>query len=90
MNNGHKKGCAPEVFANLKETKSLEAIYQVHKNLRPDGAINNVEEEYIANTNPTEQCQGHPIKLSVSTDSKKYTVEIPTNKHSRTYDTSPR
>jgi competence protein ComEC len=87
MNNGHKKGCAPEVFANLKETKSLEAIYQVHKNLRPDGAINNVDEEYIANTQPTDQCEGHPIKLSVSSDSKKYTVEIPTNDHSRTYDT---
>jgi competence protein ComEC len=88
INNGHKKGCAPDVFANLKETKSIEAIYQVHKNLRPDGSINNVDDEYIANTHPTEQCEGHPIKLSVTGDGKKYTVQIPSNKHSRTFDTT--
>ncbi len=88
MNNGHTKGCLPDVFANLKETKSIEAIYQVHKNLRPDGSINNVPDEYIANSHPADQCEGHHIKLTVTRDSKQYTVEIPTNKHTRTYDTT--
>ena len=88
MNNGHMKGCLPDVFANLKETKSIEAIYQVHKNLRPDGSVNNVDEEYIANSHPADQCEGHHIKLSVTPDSKQYTVKIPTNKHSRTYETT--
>jgi len=49
MNNGHEKGCLPEVFADLKATPSIEAIYQVHKNLRADGAVNNVADELIAN-----------------------------------------
>ncbi|MCA9270050.1 MAG: MBL fold metallo-hydrolase, partial [Planctomycetales bacterium] len=41
MNNGHTKGCNEEVFTNLQATDSVKAIYQVHKNLRPDGATNN-------------------------------------------------
>ena len=85
MNNGTTKGCLPEVFANLKETKSLEALYQVHKNLRPDGATSNAPDEYIANKE--EQCKGHYIKLSVAPDGKTYTVSIPANKHERTYNT---
>lgn len=85
MNNGTTKGCLPEVFANLKETKSLEALYQVHKNLRPDGATSNVPDEYIANKE--EQCKAHYIKLSVAPDAKTYTVSIPANKHERTYKT---
>ena len=85
MNNGTKKGCLPEVFANLKETKSIEAVYQIHKNLREDGATNNVAAEYIANQE--EQCKGNYIKLSVAPDAKSYTVSIPANKHERTYPT---
>src|SRR4029078_10409229 len=63
MNNGTTKGCLPEVFATLKDTKSLEAVYQLHKNLRPDGATNNVPDEYIANQE--KECQGNYVKLSV-------------------------
>ncbi|MBC7852397.1 MAG: MBL fold metallo-hydrolase [Pirellulaceae bacterium] len=85
MNNGTTKGCLPEVFANLKETKSMEGLYQVHKNLRPDGATSNVPDEYIANKE--EQCKAHYIKLSVAPDAKTYTVSIPANKHERTYNT---
>lgn len=85
MNNGTTKGCAPEVFANLKDTKSLQAIYQVHKNLRPDGETNNVEGDYIANKE--KDCQGNHIRLSVAPDTKTYTVAIPANKHEKTYET---
>lgn len=85
MNNGTEKGCLPEVFANLKETKSLDAIYQVHKNLRPDGATNNVADEYIANKE--RNCQGNYIKLSVAPDGRSYTVSIPANGHERRYNT---
>jgi beta-lactamase superfamily II metal-dependent hydrolase len=84
MNNGTEKGCLPEVFANLKETKSLEAIYQAHKNLRPDGATNNVADEYIANKE--RECKGNHIKLSVAPDGTSYTVSIPANKHERTFE----
>jgi beta-lactamase superfamily II metal-dependent hydrolase len=85
MNNGTTKGCLPEVFANLKDTPSLEAVYQVHKNLRADGATNNVPDEYIANRD--EKCQANYIKLSVAPDAKTYTVSIPANKHERTFET---
>jgi len=85
MNNGVTKGCQPEVFATLQDTKSLEAVYQSHKNLRPDGATNNVPDEYIANKE--KDCQGNFIKLSVAADAKSYTVSIPANGHNRTYRT---
>lgn len=85
MNNGVTKGCMPEVFANLKETKSIAAIYQVHKNLRPDGATNNVPDEYIANTQ--ERCEGNHIQLSVAADGKSYVVKIPANEHVREFKT---
>ena len=88
MNNGVEKGCLPEVFANLKETKSLQAIYQVHKNLRPDGATNNVPDEYIANHE--RECNGHYIKLSVDPSGSSYTVSIPAHGHERTFRTKGR
>jgi len=85
MNNGVTKGCLPEVAANLKDTKSIEAVYQLHKNLRPDGATGNVADEFIANAE--KECQGNYVKLSVATDGKSYTVGIPANKHERKFQT---
>ena len=85
MNNGHHKGCLPEVFGNLKATKSIEAIYQVHKNLRPDGSVNNVPDEYIANNATAKDCKGDFIKLSVAADSKSYTVSVPSKRHRKRY-----
>lgn len=85
MNNGTTKGCLPEVAANLKETRSIEAVYQLHKNLRPDGATGNVADEHIANQ--TKECQGNYVKLAVAADGKSYTVGIPANKHERKFQT---
>jgi competence protein ComEC len=85
MNNGKRKGCAPEVFQNLKETPSIQAIYQLHKNTRPDGEINNTADELIANREPN--ATGNFIKLSVAPDAKSYTVSIPAHQHSRTFET---
>jgi hypothetical protein len=85
MNNGPTKGCLPEVFATLTETKSLQGIYQLHKNLRPDGSVNNVPDEFIANTE--KECQGNLVKLSIAADGKSYTVSIPAKGHERTFET---
>jgi competence protein ComEC len=85
MNNGKTKGCMPEVFQNLKATESLAAIYQLHKNTRPDGATNNVADDFIANRKP--DGTGNFIKLSVAPDAKSYTVSIPAHNHSRTFET---
>ncbi|NJM54972.1 MAG: MBL fold metallo-hydrolase [Verrucomicrobiae bacterium] len=85
MNNGPKKGCMPEVFATLKSIPSVRAMYQVHKNVRPDGAANNAEDAHIANV--PEQCEGHYVKLSVAADGRSYTVSIPANGHAKTFQT---
>ena len=85
MNNGVTKGCQPETFATLKATRSIEAIYQMHKNLRRDGSVNNTDDAYIANLK--EDCDGHYIKLSVDPEGKTYTISIPASGHKRTYQT---
>ena len=77
MNNGDVKGCLPEVYANLSSTESIQQIYQMHKNLRPDGSVNNVADTFIANCEPSGQCAGHYIHLSVAADSQSYRVSIP-------------
>lgn len=87
MNNGHMKGCLPEVFENLTATKSIQAIYQVHKNLRPDGETSNTAAELIANSQEPADCPGHFIKLSVAPDGKSYTLAIPAHGHSREFNT---
>jgi competence protein ComEC len=84
MNNGSTKGCMPEVFATLQEQKSLEAIYQMHKNLRPDGETNNVADEYIANIE--KDCAGNVIRLTVSPEAASYTVRLPHSGHERTFE----
>ncbi len=87
MNNGDRKGCLPEVFANLKSTDSIEAIFQVHKNLRPDGSVNNVEDQFIANHLSSDECKGHHIHLSVDADSLSYSVELPSRGTSQVFET---
>lgn len=84
MNNGVTKGCGPETFATLKETSSVKAIYQSHKNLRDDGT-SNTPDEYIANLE--KECKANYIKLSVDPVGKSYTVSIPANGHEKTYQT---
>lgn len=84
VNNGVTKGNMPLMFAALQETKSIEAVYQLHKTDRPDGTSHNVPDEYIANHE--KDCQGAFVKLSVAADGKSYTVSVPSTKHSRTFE----
>ncbi len=84
MNNGVTKGCQPETFQALKNCSSIQAIYQGHKNLRPDGSANNAPDEFIANLE--KECQGNYIKLSVDPDGRTYTVSIPAKGHERRYE----
>jgi competence protein ComEC len=83
MNNGATKGCEPEAFATLKSTDTIQAIWQLHKNLRPDGNVNNTSDEYIANLE--RNCAGHYIKLSIAPGATSYTVSIPATKIEKTY-----
>ena len=86
MNNGHTKGCQPNTFATLASVKSIQAMYQVHKNLRKDEE-NNTKAEYIANKTHRDNCAGHYVKLSVSPDGDSYTISIPAHGHSQTFQT---
>lgn len=83
VNNGVTKGNMPLMFAALQETKSIEAVYQLHKTIRPNGASNNVPDEFIANHEA--ECQGAFVKLSVAADGRSYTVSVPSTKHQKTY-----
>lgn len=84
IGDGPRKGAEPVTLATLKSTKQIEAIYQLHRNLRlPDQ--DNAMAGYIANEE--EACQGDFIKLSVAPDSKSYTVSIPARQISRRYHT---
>ena len=84
MNNGVTKGTGKETIAAVKSTPSIQASYQVHKNLRPD-IENNTADEFIANLE--RNCAANHIKLSVAPDTKSYTVRIPASGHERKYQT---
>jgi beta-lactamase superfamily II metal-dependent hydrolase len=71
INNGPRKGCDPVVVARLRHTPGLEAVYQVHRNVRTE-AHENAAPEFIAN--PDENCRAEPITLSVAPDAKSYTI----------------
>ena len=64
MSNGTTKGCEPETFATLKSTPSIQAIFQIHKNLRKDGDVNNTSDDHIANLE--KDCLGNDIEMSVA------------------------
>lgn len=82
FNNGVTKGCEPDVFAALQSEPSVEAVYQLHRNLRPDSQ-HNVADEYIANLE--QECQANFIKLAVDPAAGRYTVSIPARGHERTF-----
>lgn len=84
MNNGVTKGCGPATFAALKATSSIQAMYQVHKNLRAD-VENNTDDVHIANLE--KDCEGHPIHLSVDSDGGAYVVALPGSGHQRRFET---
>jgi competence protein ComEC len=84
MNNGPRKGTGATTIATLKSSPGLQAMYQVHQNVRAD-AENNTADEFIANLG--ENCAANFIKLSVAPDGKTYTFSIPATGHTRTFQT---
>ena len=76
-----------QAVTTLTGTKSMQAMYQVHRNLRKDGDKNNTGEKYIANLTPRDGCKALTLKMSVAADGKSYTLENPRNGHKRTFKT---
>jgi len=84
INNGPRKGCDPVVVARLRHSPSIQAVYQLHRNVRAD-ARENSPEEFIANVD--EKCSAEPIIVSVSADGKSYTVQAGSKTKLRSYQT---
>ncbi len=84
--NGPIKGGSPETLHTLSNVKSLEAWYQLHRNLKLGPNIQTPAER-IANTEDTEHCHGTFIKASVAPDGESYTVQIGPNGKPRRFET---
>ena len=87
MNNGPTKGTARETLATLKGTPSIQAMYQLHKNVREDKE-NNTADRYIANLE--KDCAANFIKLSVNASGTTFTMSIPATGHTQTFQTRPK
>ena len=83
MNNGPRKGGAPEAFETISKSPGLEDIWQVHRSLETDDA-HNTNKKMIANFEETDDCKGHWIKASVAEDGS-YTITNGRNNFSKTY-----
>ncbi|MFO1485259.1 MAG: MBL fold metallo-hydrolase [Verrucomicrobiaceae bacterium] len=87
MNNGPKKGTSKSAMDALKSTPTIQAMYQVHENVRDDKE-NTADMTMIANHGDlAEGCAAHHIHCSVSADALSYTVEVPSTGHRRTFKT---
>ena len=72
-----------EAFTTLKSSSSIVAMYQLHKNVRPDESQFNTSDDLIANVD--EKCEGNYLKLSVDSLAKSYTITIPAKNGARSY-----
>jgi beta-lactamase superfamily II metal-dependent hydrolase len=87
VNNGPRKGGEPGSFGVLKATSSIQAIYQVHRNVRVGPELNTAPER---TANADEACAGNFIKMSVDPTGKTYSVSVPSTGHEQTYETRKR
>ncbi|MGQ0636749.1 MAG: ComEC/Rec2 family competence protein [Planctomycetaceae bacterium] len=75
MCNGPTKGGHPKTQETLRQVKSLEAAFQLHRSTAL-AADQQTPAKFIANDDPTANCKGEFIKASVAPDGKSYTVKI--------------
>jgi competence protein ComEC len=86
MCNGPEKGCAARTWDTLRACDTLQAVYQLHRNVKL-GEKDQTPAELIANTESTATCKGRFVKASVAADGKSYTVAIEGREPVRTYTT---
>ena len=83
MNNGPRKGGAPETFKRLRALKSLEALYALHKN-QDTSAEENADPTLTANVDPA---GGQFVHVHVDPDGKHFSVRIGVDGKTRTFET---
>jgi competence protein ComEC len=84
VNNGPRKGIAtPALYDRIAKAPGVEGIWQGHLALTNDKE-HNTSEDMIANLEPTEQCQGHWLKVAVQSNGK-FTVTNGRNQFSKAY-----
>jgi competence protein ComEC len=81
MNNGAKKGGAPQAWQTIRQSPGLEDLWQLH--FAVAGAKeNNSPDSFIANLDPT--CEGKHIKLSAQPDGS-FSVSNSRNRYEKSY-----
>jgi competence protein ComEC len=88
MNNGAHKAGYPEVVQRLRDVKSIEAIYQMHRNVTSPDA-ENAPPDFIANLGEEQGCAGNTITVEVAGDAKAYQVRNDRTGSARTYHVPP-
>jgi beta-lactamase superfamily II metal-dependent hydrolase len=83
MNNGPRKGGPASVFEVLRKSPGIEDIWQGHLALGIPKEVN-TEEKMIANLDPTAECKGNLLMVSVE-PSGKYTLTNLRNGYSKSY-----
>ena len=63
------------VLRTLRECKSLQALYQLHRNIKLDPKLQ-AATDFIANGGETEGCEGIWIRARVAPGGGSYTVQI--------------
>ena len=84
--NGPTKGADLETIKTLKRVKSLQAMYQLHRNVRL-AEKDQAPVEQIANLTETANCKGTWIKASVAKDGQSYTIQIGPDSKRRKFET---
>jgi len=84
VNNGPRKGLTtPAIYERITKIPGIEGIWQGHLALAND-AQHNTDPNMIANLEPTAECKGHWLKVTVE-PSGKFTVTNGRNNFSKTY-----
>src|SRR5262249_43594709 len=71
-NNGPRKGMAGSALERIQKIEGLEALWQSHLALATDAA-HNTSADMIANTEASDECKGHWIRVDVGND-RRFTV----------------
>lgn len=75
MCNGPKKGGAESTLKTLREVKSLQAWFQLHRNVDLDPALQ-APAERIANGGTTADCRGEWIMAQVQPDGQTFSIRV--------------